>query len=91
MTEETEQRLAKLENQQIDLRLAVSALIETTTLMLHQQEVYNRKFEEHDRKFAAIQRKLEESDERFKETNERFNILLEEVRFLIRNLGNPPS
>ncbi len=67
-----ENQVSRLENSNIDIRLAVSALIETAT--------------QHQLNFEAMERRMEasqaESNRRFEESNRRFEALLAEIQII---------
>ena len=92
-----EQRVDRLENREIDLRMAVSALVETVNLhqanfeaMQRNIEAMNRQSEqrarETDRKFEvfveAIQQQARETDRKFEAIVEAIQVMQSEIRGL---------
>ena len=67
-----EQRVDRLENREIDLRMAVSALVETVNL--------------HQANFEAMQRNIEamnrQSEQRARETDRKFEAIVEAIQVM---------
>ena len=72
-----EQRVDRLENREIDLRMAVSAMIDTVNLHQANFEAMQRNMEAMQRNMEAMNR---QSEQRARETDRKFEVIVQAIQ-----------